>query len=103
MFKAGPPRLRRRFAGRAAVACLVLALVGCGETMTGVYEEVSGIGRLEFQDDGDVYMTMFDRTVQAEYDVDGDRVIITGTRGSQIYQREGDALVGGLGMKFVKQ
>ena len=43
-----------------------------------------------------------DNSVVAPYEVDGNRVIVKGAGGSQVYTLDGDTLDGGAGMKFIK-
>jgi len=88
------------------VLALLLAVVcvsGCSDSMAGRYDESTGIGSMEFRDNGRVYITMRDLTIVGEYNIDGDHIIINGPRGSQVYTRNGEALVGGFGMTFIKQ
>jgi hypothetical protein len=71
--------------------------------MHGTYKDDAGIGSLEFQDDGTVYVTMLDMTVVGEYEIDGDRIIIRGPRGAQVLTRNGESLTSGPGMTFLRQ
>lgn len=96
--------VRRRCAGFIGAVCVAaLTLGGCSDRMIGTYEDDAGIGSLEFQDDGRVYVTMLEMTVVGEYEVDGDRIIIHGPRGAQVLTRDGEALLGGPGMTFVRR
>ena len=82
---------------------LVLATAGCGARLSGTYAEEQGDGRLEFQDDGTVYVTTFGGTIACTYELDDAHVIVKGPRGSQVLLRDGERLQGGLGAVFVKQ
>src|SRR5262245_1960054 len=102
---AWPTRKPRTLACVATVGgvAVAMALAACGPGMSGKYAEVDGLGALEFKGRKVYVTTALGTTFVAEYEVDGDRVIIKGAGGSQVYTRAGDRLDGGLGMKFVKQ
>ncbi len=87
----------------SAFALIALLCGGCSGGMSGTYEEESGVGRLDFQGDGKVYVSFLGVTVAGEYELDGERVIIEGPNGSQVLMRNGDRLEGGLGMTYVKK
>lgn len=87
----------------AVAVALALFCGGCGGGLSGRYDEESGVGSLEFQGDGTVYVTALGATVEGDYELDGDRVIIAGPNGNQILIRRGDRLEGGLGLNYVKK
>jgi hypothetical protein len=97
-----PTRVRPLRLASLAMA-LALAAAGCGAGMSGRYATEDGLGDLEFESGGRVYMTMLGGTVACEYEVDGDRVIVKGPHGSHVLKREGDRLEGGPGLSFVKR
>jgi hypothetical protein len=70
--------------------------------MSGVYASDSGAGALDFQSDGTVYVTLYGGTFAGKYEVDGERVIVKGPSGAQVYVKTGDSLDGGFGMTFIK-
>jgi hypothetical protein len=79
-------------------------LAGCGG-MSGKYQATDGGGdSIEFQGDR-VYVTITPApTIPGEYEVEGDKVIITVGGQSMALSRRGDTLEGGpFGMTFVKQ
>ncbi|MBX3352788.1 MAG: hypothetical protein KF684_07620 [Phycisphaeraceae bacterium] len=100
-----PNRRRAGWGLLATVASLLIAgwtFAGRGGGLSGEYREVSGLGALEFKGRR-VYVTTVVGTVfAAEYEVDGKRVILKGPGGSQVLTREGDAIQGGLNMKYVR-
>jgi hypothetical protein len=81
--------------GLAVQAC------GAGRGLAGEYEEESGVGSLDFQADGRVYVSFLGVTVAGEYELDGARVIVKGPNGSQVLTRNGERLEGGLGLTYV--
>jgi hypothetical protein len=91
---------RARAAGFWLLAALWLA--GCSARLSGTYSEVGGAGRLEFRGAKVYVTTVLGTTFVTPYEVDGNRIIIKGAGGSQVYTLDGDTLDGGMGMKFVK-
>lgn len=88
--------------GIAAVSAAAFAWTRAGR-ISGEFEEAGGTGRLEFRG-GRVFISApFGVTYAAPYEVDGDRVIVKGGGGTQVYTRRGDTLDAGMGMKFVKR
>ena len=88
----------RKIARIAALLAVLVALAGCGAGMSGTYDEIDGAGSMEFKSDGTVYIETMGMTSQAEYEVDGEKVIIRTQLGSQVFTREGDVLKGGDGL-----
>jgi hypothetical protein len=83
---------------------LALYLGGCGRGMSGIYQAPDGLVTLEFEDDGEVYVTAYGGgTFQGEYELDGARVIVKGPLGSQVFTQEGDQLSDGAGLTLVKK
>jgi hypothetical protein len=81
-----------------ALVTMITLMTGCTAGFSGEYEEVEGAGSMEFKTDGTVYIETMGMTSQAEYEVDGKRVIIRTQLGSQVFTREGDLLKGGDGV-----
>jgi hypothetical protein len=95
----------RRRTAAFLLALLWLAVPACGPGggLAGQYEEESGVGSLDFQADGTVYVSYLGVTVAGEYELDGARVIVKGPNGSQILTRNGERLEGGLGLTYVRK
>ena len=94
---------RARFAARAgSVPALALgALVAaCGGGITGEYQDALGTTRYDFRDDGRVYVSVLGIESAAEYEMDGERILLSGPNGSLVLSREGDELVGPMGLKL---
>jgi len=86
-----------------ATGLLMFVLTGCGG-MSGTYEEVGGKDTIEFRSGSTVYMSFFGTTVAGEYEVDGDRVVLTFPDGSLVLTIKGDTLEGGpLGETYQKK
>jgi hypothetical protein len=58
--------------------------------------------KLEFRDKNRVYMTVFNQTMEAEYEVDGDRVVIRQPSGNHVFTREGP-YIRGMDLNFKRQ
>jgi hypothetical protein len=96
-----PPRMA--LVRIALLAPVIAALAACGG-MSGKYEAADGGGdSIEFQGDR-VYVTITPApTIPGEYEIEGDKVIITVGGQSMALSRRGDTLEGGpFGMTFVK-
>jgi hypothetical protein len=62
-----------------------------------VYADPSAGAKIEFRNKTRVYITMFgDMTVEGEYEVDGERVIIRTPRSNDVFKREGAWLRGAM-------
>ncbi len=87
----------------AAAACVAgVALAGLRQGISGRFAGSDGTSALEFKG-SKVYVTSsLGTTLRTTFDVDGDRVIIHGVGGGQVYRRNGNTLDGGMGIIFVK-
>lgn len=100
-----PNRRRAGWGLLATVASLLIvgaSLAGRGGGLSGEYREVSGMGALEFKGRRVYVTTVLGTTFAAEYELDGRRLILKGAGGSQVLTREGDSLLGGLNMTYVR-
>ena len=88
---------------QALVVALVLSAGACGSGLSGTWASADGQGRLEFRDNGTVYVSSYGGTFACQYEMDGDHVVVTGPHGSQVFTRRGDQLEAGLGAVFVRQ
>lgn len=93
----------------AAVAAVLLTVLltmsGCGDRLSGRYDELDGWGSLEFEGDR-VYITLavIQTTTAADYEIDGGKVIVKSPGALQVYNINSDGtLEGGLGMKFIRR
>lgn len=99
--KPRPPRTLPLLIG-VSLTLMTLALTGCGD-MSGTYAAEGG-NKIEFE--GDVaYVTIYPApAMQAEYEVNSDKVIIRASGDAIVLTLRGDTLEGGpFGMKFVRQ
>lgn len=86
-----------------ALTFVIVAVLGRGGGMSGLYADADGRGSLEFRGSKVYITTVLGTTFVSTYEVDGKRVIIKGAGGSQVFTRDGATLDGGLGMKFIKK
>lgn len=90
-------------AAAGLVAALGILLVMRDAHLSGTFRDPDGNGRLEFRGARVYVTTALGTTFVSAYEVDGDRIIIKGAGGAQVYTRKGEMLDGGLGIRFVRQ
>jgi hypothetical protein len=89
---------------RSLLALLAALFLGaCDAGLSGRYEEVQGLGSLDFQEDGTVYVSVLGATFAGEYEVEGERVVIQGPQGSQVFTWNDGRLEGGHGLAYVRK
>lgn len=102
-----PSHLRFKGVGLAIAGVVLLSVIlGLAlnrSGMSGRYAGVDGRSELEFRGSRVYVTSTLGTTFVAAYEVDGNRVIIKGAGGAQVYTREGNTLDGGVGIRFVKQ
>lgn len=87
-------------------ACLLAAgllLGACGDGFSGTYTDELGMTQYEFDGDGRVYMTVMGMESAGDYQIDGERIVMEGPNGSMVLRRDGDNLMGPMGLKLIKQ
>ncbi len=97
-----PPRLRLALLVIALLAGLWVHLSRRAPHLVGVFAAETGVGRLEFQSGGRVYVTAIGGTYATRYELDGERVILTGGQTPQVLRLEGDRIVGGFGERWIR-
>lgn len=75
-------------------------LAACGGGIAGEYRDELGTVRYEFAGDGRVYMSVLGIESAGEYEVDGERILLSGPSGSIVLTRDGDALIGPMGLEL---
>jgi hypothetical protein len=86
-----------------ALAVIAVIVISRGSGVSGTYRQADGTGSMEFRGSKVYITTVLGTTFVSNYEVDGNRVIIKGAGGSQVFTRSGDTLDGGLGIRFVRQ
>jgi len=81
----------------------VLLSAGCGNGMSGTFEDEAGVTRYEFEPGGGARISVLGATVAAEYTRDGDRILVTSPQGTVVLTRKGDTLYGPTGLELLRQ
>jgi len=79
------------------------ALTGCGDELAGTYEDDGGVTRYAFADDGDVKILVLGTEVNAEYRLDGNKVLVSSAQGTVVLTRRDDRLYGPMGLELVRR
>ncbi len=80
-----------------------LALTGCGNDLSGTYADDAGVTLYAFAGDGDVRISVLGSDVDAEYRLDGDKVLVSSGQGTVVLTRRDDRLIGPMGLELVRQ
>jgi len=84
---------------RATFICAFAALAtlaACGSKVKGKYANSTGAMELDFRN-GKVYMSALGATVQSDYEVNGNEVIVKGPQGNMVLTRNDDGSLSGPG------
>jgi hypothetical protein len=68
----------------------------------GVFVDRQSGAKIEFRNRSRLYLTIFNQMSEAEYEVDGDRIIIRMPNGNQVFMKEGP-WIKGQGLAFKRQ
>jgi hypothetical protein len=86
------------------VALLGLLLGACGGSMSGTYENESGLMRYTFSSDGTVVQSAMGVEVEMTYEVVDDRVLLQSPVGELVLKRiDRDTLEGPFGMRLERR
>jgi hypothetical protein len=93
--------------GTFALAALILMAIGCGDSLSGKYEDESGAAMIEFKSGNKAYVTIkvLGVTTESDYEVNGDKVTFrTRDGGNTVFTIEKDGTLSGpLGLKLKKK
>jgi hypothetical protein len=93
-----------KISGLAWTACMAVALAACSEKLDGTYTDGIGLATYTFQPNGKVLVSSFLAEVQVDYEVDGNKILLTGQDGQLVLRRQDDgSLQGPMGLKLVKE
>jgi hypothetical protein len=88
-----------------ALALVGLFLLACGDSMSGKYEDDSGVLSVEFKS-GKAYVTMIGTTTETDYEVNGDKDVFKNSPNSgntvMTIQKDG-SLSGPMGVTLKKK
>jgi hypothetical protein len=79
-----------------ALSCLS----ACSDRISGTYSDKQGVATYEFDRNGRINITVLGTNVAAEYAVDGDRILVTSPQGTIVLTRQGDQLLGPMGLEL---
>ena len=88
---------------RRMLPVALLLLAGCSNGIDGTYEDEAGVTRYAFARGGDVRIHVLGADVDAEYRVDGDKVLVTSAQGTVVLTRRDDRLIGPMGLELVRR
>jgi hypothetical protein len=89
---------------KALWVCLVVLLVGCGQSLTGTFSDEFGATKYTFGARGKVYVSALGIETELKYEVNGNRVRIDAPQGNIVFTIESETLlVGPLGIKFYRR
>ncbi len=84
--------------------CLgALALAACGAEVTGTFADSAGITRYAFSADGIVKIRVLGAEVDAEYRLDGNKILVSSAQGTVVLTRREDRLYGPMGLMLIRQ
>lgn len=93
----------RIFGVTALIVAASLSLTACGNRISGTYADDDNVTAYEFHDDGRATISVLGTTVAAEYQRDGDRILVTSPQGTVVLRQSGDSLYGPMGLELVRQ
>lgn len=80
-----------------------VGLTACGGDLSGTYADDAGVTRYAFADNGDVKISVLGSDVNAEYRLDGNKVLVSSAQGTVVLTRRDDRLYGPMGLELVRQ
>lgn len=92
-----------RMKGKLLLSVSLAAASGCSDNMSGTYADDAGVTRYAFARNGDVKVLVLGAEVDAEYHLDGNKVLISSPQGTVVLTRRDDRLYGPMGLELVRQ
>lgn len=80
------------------LASCVILISACGPQISGSWVDADGITTYEFSGDGQVRISALGAQVDAEYSIEGDRIVISGPQGALVLTRKDEQLRGPMGL-----
>ena len=77
------------------------ALTACGAGVSGTWEDDAGVTRYTFARNGSVLISVLGSNVNAEYRVDGDKILVSSPQGTVVLTRRDGRLYGPMGLELV--
>ena len=92
-----------RIAKRWILLAGCLAISACSSRLSGSWADDAGVTRYAFSSNGSVLISVLGSNVNAEYRVDGDKVLISSPQGTVVLTRRGNDLIGPMGLELNRQ
>lgn len=86
-----------------ALWAAAFALAGCGNELSGTYADDAGITLYAFANNGNVQISVLGTNVDAEYHLDGDKVLVSSAQGTVVLTRRDNRLYGPMGLELIRQ
>ena len=80
-----------------------LFAIGCSGGLSGTYSDEGNVTEYEFHRDGRATILVLGTSVAAEYQLDGDRVLVTSPQGTVVLRRVGNHLFGPMGLELTQR
>jgi hypothetical protein len=80
-----------------------IALGACGSDLAGTYTDDASVTQYTFEDDGDVKISVLGTDVDAEYRLDGNKVLVSSAQGTVVLTRRDGRLYGPMGLELVRK
>ncbi|MGB5353993.1 MAG: hypothetical protein WBN32_10320 [Woeseia sp.] len=87
----------------AILLLFAMPLAGCGDDLTGTYADDANVTRYDFAGNGAVTILVLGSEVDAEYRMDGDRILVSSAQGTVVLTRRDDRLYGPMGLELIRQ
>ena len=78
-------------------------LAACGDDLSGTYADDPGVTQYVFAGNGDVTISVLGSEVDAEYRLDGDKVLVTSAQGTVVLTRRNERLYGPMGLELSRR
>jgi len=88
---------------RLTLLVMAAALVACGSRVSGTYTDDAGVTRYTFASGGAVTIHVLGAEVDAEYSLDGDKILVSSAQGTVVLMRRDDRLYGPMGLELIRQ
>lgn len=86
---------------RSLITVAALAILwGCGPRVAGIYVDASGATQYEFRPGGEVFISVLGTTVTARYEVNAERILVSGPQGTIVLIRKNGHLEGPMGLEL---
>ena len=88
---------------KCAFLAAAFAVSGCSNELSGTYADDAGVTLYAFANNGDVQISVLGTNVDAEYHLDGNKVLVSSAQGTVVLTRRDNRLYGPMGLELVRQ